>query len=130
MKKSVFVIIFIVLFFTSCQERIVRKPLISDSSSQGKIKIKIDIPESAEKIFEAETADDGIYIPEYFFDSNRRKKYNLVLAQLDTYAISRLVSGRNGVRVLCVSPNNDSYSYKFIWDDEDAHFVYCALDEE
>ena len=69
MKKSVFVIIFIVLFFTSCQERIVRKPLISDSSSQGKIKIKIDIPESAEKIFEAETADDGIYIPEYFFPS-------------------------------------------------------------
>lgn len=129
MQRNILVIIFSILMFSSCQKRFVKQPL-QQSSPQEKIEIRIEIPESIKKITEMETVYDGLYFPDTYFDSIRRERYNTILSQLDTSSISKLVLGRNGVRVLFILPDRDPYYFKFIWDEDKNTFSFRTLNKE
>ena len=102
----------------------IRTKKLQKTFSQEKIEIRIDIPESTKKRIEMETVYDGLFFPNTYFDSIRLEQYNTILSQLDTTSINRLVSGRNGVRVLCILPDQNSYYFKFIWDEDNNVFLF------
>ena len=129
MRRSILLILFTTVLFGSCQKESEQKKL-QKIFSQEKIEIRIDIPESTKKRIEMETVYDGLFFPNTYFDSIRLEHYNTILSQLDTTSINRLVSGRNGVRVLCILPDQNSYYFKFIWDEDNNVFSFRTSEKK